>query len=135
MLVFAALFCAAIMVFGIWGSLMPEKLVAFMSRCKSREGLWSAAALRVMFGCVLVLAAPLTRWPTAFEVIGLIAVVAGLTLAFMGLDRFTRLVNWFTGRPPRLVRALMLVVALFGLALLWGTLPGLMEATPTGVTL
>lgn len=138
MIAFAAMITVMIMIFGIWGALVPERLLAFLPRWKTREGLWAAAALRVVCGCVFLLASPGTRWPMIFEVVGLVAIAAGLALALMGLERFSLMVTWFTGRSPRTVRALMLVVAVFGLALLWGTLPGLVEtasSAPPPVTM
>ena len=61
----------------------------------SRRGLLTSAAIRVVAGLVLLGAAPTSKHPRVFRVIGAIALIAGLTMPFLPLDFWAEFMRWW----------------------------------------
>ncbi|MDH3732885.1 MAG: hypothetical protein OEU54_05090 [Gemmatimonadota bacterium] len=61
----------------------------------SRQGLLIAAVMRVVIGIALHLAAPASRYPRVFRVIGTIALVAGLIMLFIPLEFWAEHMQWW----------------------------------------
>lgn len=108
---------------GVWGVLVPSRLADLVTRFGSKGGLWVAAAIRLVFGLALWFAAPASRAPLLLQVLGVIALVAAVVLPFMGVDRFKRLIDWWTGLSPTAMRFNSLFAIAFGAAVLWALLP------------
>ncbi len=62
----------------------------------SRQGLYVAAGIRVIVGLVLLLAAPASRFPRVFRVIGAIALAAGMILPFVSIDFWGEWMRYWT---------------------------------------
>jgi hypothetical protein len=107
---------------GLFGLLFPHKLAVFVSRWESEAGLWTAAALRVIFGLILWQAAPESRAPQAVQALAVITIAAGGALPFIGLPRFLAVLAWWRRQPPALVRVWCLFPILLGSFLLWAVL-------------
>ena len=105
--------------FGVWGIVKPASLLAFLSRWQTREGLWAGAAFRLLFGLALWSAAPLSRFPTTLQVVGVIFVVAGIAMPFIGLDRFKSMVAWWLNKPPALIRVWAVATLALGVFFVW----------------
>lgn len=108
---------------GVWGVLVPSRLSAFVTRFGSTGGLWFAAGIRLVFGLALWFAAPAARAPLLFQVLGVIALIAAVVLPFMGVERFKRLINWWTKLSPMAMRFSSLFAVAFGAVVLWALLP------------
>jgi hypothetical protein len=80
----------------------------------SRLGLYTAAAIRIVAGLVLLLAAATSKFPTVFRVIGVLALVAGMVLPFVSLEFWVHMMNWWTVENPTLFRAMMAIGATAG---------------------
>jgi hypothetical protein len=90
----------------------------------SRQGLYTAAAIRIVAGLVLLLAASTSRFPTVFRVIGVLALVAGMVLPFVPLEFWGHMMNWWIVGHPTLFRALMAIGATAGGAFItWAATP------------
>lgn len=75
--------------------LKPELLLDFISRHAGNPILYaSAIVVRLVLGLLLVTMAGLSRFPLVVTVLGWIAVIAAVTIAWIGQDRFALLVNW-----------------------------------------
>jgi len=75
------------------------------------------AAVRVAFAVILILAAPLSRTPTALRTIGYIILVAGITTALMGsvaMERAHAIVDWWLQQGSGVVRLTCLLVSALG---------------------
>ncbi len=119
-MVFLAIALAVLIVgFGIWGIISPTTLLAFLSRWQTRGGLWTGAALRLMFGLALWSAAPLSRFPTTLQVVGVIFVVAGIAMPFIGLARFKSMVAWWLNKPPSFTRVWAVATLALGVFFVW----------------
>jgi hypothetical protein len=107
---------------GIYGLYSPMDLARFAARWQTQQGLWTAAATRVVFGLALWQIAPASPLPTAFAVLAAVIVIAGLALPLIGLARFTALLTWWCSQPQPVLRAWGLVAALMGGLFLWSAL-------------
>ena len=76
----------------------------------SRSGLYMAAAIRIVVGLVLILAAHTSRFPRVFRFFGALAVIAGLVLLFVPIPHWAEYMSWW------MVDHLILFRAVFGIA-------------------
>lgn len=108
---------------GLWGVLTPARLAEFVTRFGSKGGLWFAAGIRLVLGLALWFAAPASHAPLLLQVLGVLALVAAVVLPFMGVDRFKRLIDWWTNLSPTAMRFNSLFAVAFGAVILWALLP------------
>jgi hypothetical protein len=97
-----SLFVAAL---GAAGVVSPPKLLGIVRRFQTPVGFYAAAGIRLVLGAALWLAAPSSRAPEAVGIAGLIIFVAGLITPFLGFDRLSRAMDWWTARGPVFMRA------------------------------
>ena len=79
-----------------------------------------AVIVRLVMGPVLIFAAPVSRFPTFFEVLGWLSIVAAIVVLFSGRERTGRLLDWFERVPAWAVRLWCLVGVFFGAFLIYG---------------
>jgi uncharacterized protein YjeT (DUF2065 family) len=108
---------------GVWGVLVPARLADFVIRFGSKSGLWFAAGIRLVFGLALWFAAPASRAPLLLQVLGVLALVAAVVLPFLGVERFKRLIDWWTALSANAMRVNSLFAVAVGAAILWALLP------------
>lgn len=65
----------------------------------SRSGLYIAAAIRVVAGLVFFTAAPASRFPTVFRVIGVIALVAAVILLVLPINVWAAFMGAWMEQP------------------------------------
>lgn len=119
MVVLAMALSVLIVGFGVWGIISPATLLALLSRWQTRGGLWTGAALRLIFGLALWSVAPLSRFPTILQVVGVIFVVAGIAMPFIGLARFKSMVAWWLNKPPSFTRIWAVATLALGVFFVW----------------
>jgi len=73
---------------GILGIAWPESLAAILRQVQTPAGLYLGAGGRVVLGISLLLSAPGSRAPDTLRVLGLVLLVAGLVMPFLGLEVF-----------------------------------------------
>jgi len=81
-----------------------------------------AAAVRIVGGIVLVLYAGQSRFPLTLQIIGWIAIAAGVIVALMPAEKFTRLINWAFERFSRYTQVAALFAVLFGVFLIYAVI-------------
>jgi hypothetical protein len=104
----------AIAVVGVIGVVSPEAMSSLSREFATPVGLVIAAALRLILGLVLLAVARATRSPTAFRVIGLIALLGGLVTPLIGVERARSYVDWFSAQQTVVVRLWGLSALLLG---------------------
>ncbi len=108
-------------VLALWGVYAPEKLVKLVSGVMDQDwGIYFAVIVRVLLGLALIIAAPDSRFPLIFQVLGGIAIIAAAGLAFMGRKRIRGLITWFERFSPAIVRLWLLFGVAFGGFLIYG---------------
>ena len=112
-----ALIIALMMVsLGLTGVLWPEGLMQLASNSFTGTGMHVVAAVRVVLGALLIVAASATRTPKTIRVIGLIILLVGIAGAFVPAERALAMKDWLVNRGPdtlRIAACLPLVVGIF----------------------
>ena len=123
MVLMALLFSIFITVIGAIGFVSPAKLIRFVRKFQSSAGLYLAAGFRVVFGLALFFAADSSRAPEVIRVVGIIVLVSGLITPIFGLDRFRRILNWWSTRPAAFQRVWAGFALAFGLLCAYAVAP------------
>ena len=123
MVLLALLFSIFIAAIGAIGFVSPIKFFDIVRKFQSSAGLYAAAAFRVVFGLTLFFAADRSRVPEVIHVVGIIVLVSGLITPLFGVDRFRRILNWWSARPPSFQRAWSGFALLFGLLCAYALTP------------
>ncbi len=108
---------------GAVGVASPPRLLTLVRRIQTPRGLYLAAGLRLVLGAALVLAAPDSRAPGVVRVLGVIIFVGGLVTPLFGLERFRKVLDWWSARGPGFVRAWAVLALVFGLLLAYSVAP------------
>lgn len=102
-----------IVVLAGWGVVRPGQLMALVSSVLNRQwGIYFGAGIRLVLGAALLIAAPASRFPVGFEVLGWAAILAALGLFVMGQNATRKLIAWF----EQLSRPVLRLWLLFGVA-------------------
>ncbi len=111
----------SVCVLAAWGIYTPARLVKLVSGVMDQgSGIYIAVIVRLLLGVALIIVAPDSRFPAAFQVLGLVAIFAAAVVAFMGRNRVRRLVGWFERFSPAVVRLWLLFGMAFGGVLIYG---------------
>jgi hypothetical protein len=114
-------FGIAVGVLSVWGVLAPDKMMKMVYGVVHQDwGIHFAIVLRLVLGAALVIAAPESRFPLFFEILGGIAIVAAVALLLMGRERLRKFVAWFERMPPAMIRVWLLFGIAFGAFLVYG---------------
>lgn len=118
-----ALIGVVIATVGVVGVLAPSLLLDLGRSLLSSNGLYAVAGIRVAFGALLVLVAPLSRAPRTLRVIGAVIILNGLVTPFFGVERSEALLDWFSMRGDSFVRAMALFAIAFGAFVVYAVSP------------
>jgi hypothetical protein len=119
----SGLFGVFMVLVGAWGFLAPSRLTELIQRFATKSGLFVAVALRLLLAVVLWFAAPQSRAPLLLQVLAVLAVLAAVTLPFVGVDRYKALIDWWMRLSTMNQRLWSLLAVLFGATILWALLP------------
>ena len=106
----------------VWGFLQPRKLMKWVKDTMDADwGFWFAILVRVLLGVALITAAPASKFPSGFWVVGWIAITAAIAVAVMGREMLRKFVQWFLDQfSPALIRFWLLFALTFGGFLIYG---------------
>lgn len=80
--------------------------------------------IRILIGTLLVLSASETRVPFFVRIVGILFILSGIVVPWMGASRIERLVGWWLQRSDTTLRLWGLFAAAFGAAILWSGFKG-----------
>jgi hypothetical protein len=106
------------------GVASPCRLLDLVSRWQSWPGLRVASIVRLSFGIALLAVAPSSQTPEFIDIVGVLAVVSGLVLPFVGIARFRAALAWWSRQSTAFVRACMALGAAVGILILWSVAAG-----------
>ena len=109
---------------GLTGVVAPDFLLTLGRHSVTPVGLCLVAALRISLGLVLASVAPLSRTPTTFRILGVIAVLAGVATLFVGVERAQAILEWWAGRSPLFVRLGAGIALVLGSFIGFALIPG-----------
>ena len=81
--------------------------------------IYAGICVRLLTGAFLVFASEACTWPAAVGTVGVIALAAGFTGLFMGIDRINELISWVAALSGAAVRSLSLAAIFFGVFLVY----------------
>jgi membrane-bound ClpP family serine protease len=113
--VIATVMSLAISGLGVLGIVAPALLLGLGGALVAPPALYWVAAVRVVFGALLILVAAQSRFPRTLRVIGAVILVAGLITPLVGTERVGEVFAWFSSQPASLVRTIALVPFVVGL--------------------
>jgi uncharacterized protein YjeT (DUF2065 family) len=117
--VFASVLSALFAGIGAIAMFWPSVMSAAAQYLVTPNGLLAAAAVRVVFGGSLILAAPDSKAPTTLRVIGAVVVIAGLATPLLGPTVANNLIaDWSTDGGARF-RVFGTVAVVLGCWLVW----------------
>jgi hypothetical protein len=119
----ALVICLLTAAFGTLGIVSPSRLLGVVRSIQTPIGLYFAAGLRVLLGVALLFAAPPSRAPGLIYIVGVFIIVIGVITPFFGLERFRRLVDWWSVQGSAFVRGWAVLALLFGLSLAYAIVP------------
>ena len=108
---------------GILGIVAPDVFVGSIRFIQTPPVMYVAAVLRVVFGVVLVRAAPGSRAPRFLRVFGFIIVIGGLLTPFVGVWASEHILGWWSASGPALVRVFAGVSLALGLLIVYAVAP------------
>ena len=112
-----------IAVMGALGVVSPARLFWVLRHYQTPGGLYVAAAIRVVLGVALFLAAPMSKAPDFIRVFGVIAVAAGLFTPIVGLSWIGKVIEWWSSQPTIVLRVWAGFALALGLFLAWAVIP------------
>ncbi len=114
-------FGVAVCALSVWGMLAPDKMMKMVYGAVHQDwGIHLAIVLRLVLGAALLIAAPESRFPLIFEILGWVAIIAAVGLVFMGRERLRKLVAWFDRMPHPMIRICLFGGIVFGAFLVYG---------------
>ncbi len=108
---------------GAQGIISPLKLLSFARKFESQKGLYAAAALRLIMGSSLFYSAITSRIPKVLRAFGITTFVSGLVTPFFGVQRFGRILTWWSAQGHTFMRAWAILALGVGLLLAWAVIP------------
>jgi len=104
-----------------WGLFAPDKILKLVNGVMDKDwGIHAAVVARLLLGAALIIAAPESRFPLIFEILGWIAVAAAAGILFMGRERLRKFVAWFAQFSQAMIRVWLLFGIAFGAFLVYG---------------
>jgi hypothetical protein len=104
---------------GVLGVAAPSVLLEFGRSLQTTNALYSVAAVRVMFGAILLWVAPVSRTPKILRVLGVSIIIAGVFTPFFGVERSRAIFDWWSTQGSFFTRAWAIVAVVFGLFIVY----------------
>lgn len=104
---------------GVLGITAPAVLVELGQTLIRPPAVYGVAAVRVLFGALLILVAGASRMPLVLRVVGAVIVVAGFLTPFLGTERFLQALAWFSDQRLHLFRAVAVLPVAAGLSFVY----------------
>lgn len=115
-----AIFGAEVLVLSVWGFFAPTRLMQLVKNVAARDyGLYVAVFARVVLGIVLLIAAPVSRFPLTLTVLGWFTLAAAAVFSIGGRNLMQRTIVWFDRLSATFIRLWVLLGVAFGGFLLY----------------
>ena len=118
-----AVFGILVLCIGLFFIAVPAALVESSQYVLNPAGVAFAGGGRVAIGIILWLASDGSRTPRTFKVIGVLAVLGGITVWIIGVPGLTSLVEFGTSQGDGFLRGAGVFAACLGAFLTWSALP------------
>ncbi len=113
----------AVCVLSAWGMYATDKIWSLVNGAMEKDWvIYVAVIARLLLGAALIIVAPQSRFPLAFEILGWFAIVAAVLILIIGRDKLRRFVAWFQRFSQAMIRAWLLFGIAFGAFIIYGIL-------------
>ena len=97
----------------------PERLKRMLQVFLDKQGFGLAAGIRIVAGVLFLMAASETRAPSFITAVGILFIVAGVAIPFIGRARIDRLATWWLAKPDWVLRVWAVAAGALGGAFVW----------------
>jgi hypothetical protein len=97
----------------------PERLKRMLRVFLEKQALGLAAGIRIVVGILFLLAASETRAPSFITAMGVLFILAGVAIPFIGSARIERLATWWLARPDWVLRIWAVAAGALGGVFVW----------------
>jgi len=108
-----------IVAIGVLGVATPSVLLEFGRSLQTTNALYIVAAVRIMFGAVLLWVAPASRTPKILRILGVLIIVAGLFTPSFGVEPSRAMFDWWSTEGPLFTRVWAFVAIVFSLFIVY----------------
>ncbi len=115
--------CLLLAALGATGVASPAGFLRVMRSVQTPMGLYLMAALRVVLGVALFSAASSSRLPELMRVLGVVIIVRGVIMPFLGVERLRMLLERWSAPGSAFVRGWALLTLAVGLWLAYAVAP------------
>ena len=113
----------AVCVLSACGVYATDKIWSLVNGAMEKDWvIYVAVIARLLLGAALIIVAPQSRFPLAFEILGWFAIVAAVLILIIGRDKLRRFVAWFQRFSQAIIRTWLLFGIAFGAFLIYGIL-------------
>jgi hypothetical protein len=97
----------------------PERLKKGLRIFLDEKEFWLATGIRIVVGVLFLMAASGTRAPSFITAVGILFIVAGVAIPFIGRARIERLANWWLDKPDGVLRTWAVAAGALGGVFVW----------------
>ena len=114
-----ALIGVFLVVVGLAVFVVPASMRETLRLFLDRKWVPAASIIRIVLGLVLIFGASATRLPTFVLGFGVLVVIAGIAIPFIGFERIERLVHFWIRQSDAVLRLWSVAVIGLGSVLVW----------------
>jgi len=119
MLILIKLIGIVIIGFGIIFLVSPNTMRQYMLFCEKGKRVYIAGVLRILFGVIFLLAASQSRLAGVIVTLGILFIIAGVTIFILRLDKIKTMLKWYYGRSLLVLRLITLIPIAIGALILY----------------
>jgi len=116
---FIVLIGAFLVLVGLVVLVVPQAMRQTLKVFLHRKWVPAASLIRIVLGLVLIFGASATRLPTFVLGFGVLVVIAGIAIPFIGFERIERLVHFWIRQSDAVLRLWSVAVIGLGSVLVW----------------
>lgn len=99
--------------------LNPDVLKAIMNFWKQGKRIYLAGTVRIIFGTIFLVTAPLCRQAIIIYILGSLMIIGGLIIFLTNREWIYKMLDWWQARPPAVVKIMGLAALVIGALILY----------------
>lgn len=107
-----------ILIIGLAVLVAPSVLKKTLKIFLEKKWLPAASIIRIVIGVLFLFAAPETKAPQFIFVLGIIFILAGIILPFIGAKRIERFAEWWLKSSDLIIRLWAILAIIFGILII-----------------
>lgn len=104
---------------GIMILLNPKIAKRMMVFWRQGKNIYAGGLIRILLGVIFLYYSPQARLPQLIFVLGVLALLGGLLIFILGLEKTKAILDWWDKKPEHFLRLLSLLVIAFGALILY----------------